>query len=243
MTPSRKLQLKETRGWFPAGDCVRRARSILSDGAFKLYVSIALDADARTGRFEATQKELAKLLGKSKRIIGVYIGEIETKAICRVLRASNQHWRTAFEVCDDYWPYHRDGFQEHSCESEYVARVRKAFLGLDCTSGLFGRAEERFAAELQERGIPIETVEDAIAMAAIRKYISWLNHGRSAPIASLRYIEPVMAEIKKDPWPPGYRENVRRSVDRYAKLWQKAVRNRETVVPRGISGYGPGGDR
>lgn len=222
MTPSRRLQLKETRGWFPAGDCVRRARSILSDGAFKLYVSIALDADARTGRFEATQKQLAKLLGKSKRIIGVYIGEIETKAVCRVLRASNQHSRTAFDVCDDYWPYHRDRCQEHLRESEYVARVRKAFLGLDCASGRFGPAEERFTAELQEREVPIETVEDAIAMAAIRKYISWLNHGRSAPIASLRYLEPVIAEIQAQPWPPGYREHVQTSVDRYAKLWQKA---------------------
>src|SRR5258707_11070946 len=107
MTPSSRLRLKEARGWFPAGDCVRRARAVLSDGAFKLYVSISLDADPRTGRFEATHKELAGLLQKSKRVVGVYVREVQTKAVCRVQRATNQHSRTVFEVCDQYWPYHR----------------------------------------------------------------------------------------------------------------------------------------
>ena len=90
---SSRLRVKQSRGWFPAGDGVRRARSLLSDGAFKLYISIALDADAGTGRYETTHQQLANLLGKSKRIIGVYIREVEAKGVCRMQFSRNPHGR------------------------------------------------------------------------------------------------------------------------------------------------------
>ena len=137
--PSR-LRLKERRGWFPAGDCVRRARNTLSDGAFKLYISISLDADPNTGRCEGTHQQLATLLRKSKRIIGVYVREIEGKGVCHVRPAANQHARTVFEVCDEYWPYHRVGGgpnqtpdtcqQTAETDDPYVERIRRYFLAL-----------------------------------------------------------------------------------------------------------------
>src|SRR2546427_10344233 len=55
--------LKEPTGWFAAGRSFRQALTLLSDGAFKLFAYICLEADRRTGRFETTQRELAQALG------------------------------------------------------------------------------------------------------------------------------------------------------------------------------------
>ena len=233
-----RLRLKEARGWFPAGDCVRRARSVLSDGAFKLYISISLDADASTGRFEATHKELATLLRKSKRIIGVYVREIEAKAVCRVQPARNQHARTVFEVGDEYWPYYRIGgtaggstpqLHEQAVDTDYqyVARIRKYFLGLGCVNGSFTPADERFARDLRKRRIAVETVESAMLMAAVRKYNSWLTNGASAPIASLRYVESLIGEIQQQPWPSGYRDYLEMKLHQLAQRWRESGNGRQ----------------
>jgi hypothetical protein len=229
-----RLRVKESRGWFPAGDCVRRALSLLSDGAFKLYISISLDADASTGRLEATHQQLAKLLGKSKRIIGVYIREIEAKGVCYVQPARNQHTRTVLEVCDEYWPYHRirniDGSgvpergEQRSSDNPYVARIRNYFLGLGCVNGSFTPADERFALQLSERGVAAERAEEAMLMAAIRKYNSWLTNGPSAPIGTLRYVESVISEIERQPWPSGYREYLEMKLLQFKKLWAESGR-------------------
>jgi hypothetical protein len=43
-------RLKHPSGWFAAGREVARAIALLSDGAFKLYIHLCLNADRRTGR-------------------------------------------------------------------------------------------------------------------------------------------------------------------------------------------------
>jgi len=43
-----RLNLKQKRGWFPAGDTFRKALAILSDGAFRLFTYLCLEADRRT---------------------------------------------------------------------------------------------------------------------------------------------------------------------------------------------------
>jgi hypothetical protein len=214
-------KLKASSGWFAAGVSFKRALTMLSDGAFRLFAYVSLEADRTTGRYEATQTELARVLGKSRRIIGKYVAELERKGVCTIHSGKNQYDRNTFEILEDYWPYYRDGYQEESQKSEYVARVRKAFLSLDCTKGSFGPSDERLAEELEKRGIPIVTIEDAIVLAAVRKYISWLNNGPSEPIASLNYVKPVIAEIQQQPWPPDYRDHLREKLIQYVELWQR----------------------
>jgi hypothetical protein len=77
-----KLTLKEPTGWFAAGESFRRALLLLSDGAFKMFAYLCLQADRRTARVETTHRELAQALGKSKRAIGTYVGELEKHRIC-----------------------------------------------------------------------------------------------------------------------------------------------------------------
>jgi hypothetical protein len=102
-----RLRLKQSAGWFPADDSFVKALTVLSDGAFKFFTFLCLKANRRTGQYQASQMELAVGLGKSRRIIGSYIAELQERGICKVRLAHNQYERTVFKICDDYWPYER----------------------------------------------------------------------------------------------------------------------------------------
>jgi hypothetical protein len=80
-----KLRIKESVGWFVAGEGFWCALSLLSDRAFKLFAYLSLQVNRRTGRMTATHKELAAALGKSKRVVGTYVAELEAKEVCKVL--------------------------------------------------------------------------------------------------------------------------------------------------------------
>ena len=54
------LKLKNPRNWFAAGDEVRKAINLLTDGAFKIFIYICLHARRDTGTLETNQTELAR---------------------------------------------------------------------------------------------------------------------------------------------------------------------------------------
>ena len=213
--------LKESTGWFAAGQSFRRALTLLSDGAFKLFAHVCLEADRRTGRFEASHKELASALGKSKRIIGRYVAELQAGQICEITPARNQYARTTFEVCDAFWPYRRLETSGESAEfRQYLDSVRECFLNLGCTSSSFGAADHATAKDLYERRIPVGLVRDALLMGALRKYTSWLNGTPSEPIQRLRYFESVIAEVQDgNPMPPGYSSYLQHKLESVAAAW------------------------
>jgi len=189
--------LKEPSGWFAGGGSFRRALVTLSDGAFKLFAYICLEANRRTGSYEAVQAELAAAIGKSRRIVGKYVEELESKRVCTVRRGTNQYARTSFEVRDEYWPYHRtqDGDAANGqVHNAYVDAIKRSFVSIGCTIGKFSARDAELAAELQRRYIPLDLVQDALLMGACRKYVSWLNGGSTEPIGSLRYFEGLITE-------------------------------------------------
>ena len=130
-------RLKIPRGWLAAGEGFRKALRLLSDGGFKLFAHLSLEAGRRTGRVHATQKELAAALKKSKRVIGTYTTELHHKGICSIRLGENQYSKTAFEICVDYWPYQREACVEKELGG-YVAAMRGSFIALGCTIGRFG---------------------------------------------------------------------------------------------------------
>jgi hypothetical protein len=216
--------LKEPSGWFAAGTSFRRALAALSDGAFKLFAYICLQADRRTGRYEAVQAELATAIDKSRRIVGKYVEELESKRVCTVRRGTNQYARTSFEIRDEYWPYHRtqnvEGVNNQGLNA-YVDAIRRSFVSIGCTVGKFSARDAQLAEELERRRIPLELVQDALLMGACRKYISWLNNGPSALIGSLSYFEGLVAEIRERPLPGDYREYLHRKVEQLTRAWGK----------------------
>lgn len=108
---NQRLRLKQPRGWFAAGEGFQRAIVGLSDGAFKLFAWLCMRAGWADGCFETTHKEMARALGKSKRAVGTWTAELQAKGVCQVKHGTNQHQPTRFQICDQYWPYHRDGAQ------------------------------------------------------------------------------------------------------------------------------------
>lgn len=232
-----RLSLKEPTGWFAAGDPFRKALASLSDGAFRLFAYLCLEADRRTGRFRATHRELAVALGRSKRVMGVYVAELETAGMCLVKPGKNQFAGTIFEISDDYWPYHRAADCPESPEQKaYVESVRECFLALGCGSGQFGAAEAAAAEDLRRRAIPLAVIEDAMLMGACRKYTSWFEGRALEPIRNLRYFESLIAEIQEKPFPPGYSAYLRRKVRQFAEIWNEAVKSGKGVPGRGYPG-------
>jgi hypothetical protein len=216
--------LKEPYGWFAAGGSFRRALATLSDGAFKLFAYICLEADRRTGRYEAVQAELASAIGKSRRIVGKYVDELESKRVCTVRKGTNQYARTSFEIRDEYWPYHRIQNIEGAvgqAHNAYVDAIERSFVSIGCTIGKFSARDAQLAEELQRRRIPLELVQDALLMGACRKYISWLNGGSAEPIGSLAYFEGLVAEIRERPLPADYREYLQKKVEQLTRAWTK----------------------
>jgi len=214
------LSLKESTGWFAAGNSFRRALSLLSDGAFKMFSYICLEADRITGRYEAVQKELAGALGKSRRIVGNYIRELEYKGVCNVRHGKNQYARTCFEIRDEYWPYVR--MTDGTPGDAYVDTIKNSFIALGCTTGKFTARDAQIADQFQKRHIPLELVQDALLMGACRKLISLLNGNSGEPIASLAYFEGLISEIRERPIPADYREYLRNKVDQLRISWTKA---------------------
>jgi len=217
-----RLQIKEPAGWFAAGEGFRSALSLLSDGAFRLFAYLSLQANRRTGCLGATHKELAAALGKSKRVIGSYVAELETKGICKVRPGKNQFSATVLEITDRYWPYYRVTAELESPETEaYVESVREWFEELGCTSGKFGAAETDAAKQLQQRAVPLAVVYDAMLLGACRKFDAWLNDRPTEPIRSMVYFEPLIAEIQAKPLPAGYSAYLRMKVRQFSKSWQE----------------------
>lgn len=229
-----KLTLKEPTGWFVAGESFRRALLLLSDGAFKMFAYLCLQADRRTARVEMTHRELAQALGKSKRAIGTYVGELEKHRICRAHAGRNQFARTVFEIEETYWPYDRlASCSEPTQERTYIEFVRQAFLAMACGSGKFTPADAKTAGQMEADGIPLEIIQDAILLGSCRKYISWLNGGSAEVIGSLRYFAQIVIELRRQPISADYRHHLRAKAESYAEIW----RTRKRLLQPSPGGY------
>ena len=205
-----------------------------SDGAFKLFAWLCVKADKTDGSIQITHRQLSLALGKSKRAVGTYVAELQRKGVCRVEVARNQYAQTSLEICDEYWPYQKSNASIEAPtlnmatsatadpnSLDYVATVRQWFLSLECGKKSFSAADEHFARELNERGVAIRTVENALLLGACRKYVSWLNRETSSavsPISSLAYFQDVIAEAEElqDSFTEDYRRYLRGKLKKYA---------------------------
>jgi hypothetical protein len=103
----------------------------------------------------------------------------------------------------------------------YIAAVREMFLAVGCGKGNFSPADEQAASDLARRGVELDLVRDALLIGELRKYVSWLNNGDSAPIGSLNYFTAVIEEIRQLPIQPGYRAYLRAKLRQFRRQWNK----------------------
>lgn len=96
----------------------------------------------------------------------------------------------------------------------YARRVLEAYRSTPGTTGHVRPADRRLAADLFLRGVPLQTVLDALLLATARRY------GRATPaslpptVRSLAYFASIVDEIVAEPLPDGYRRHLAYKIDR-----------------------------
>ena len=140
-----RLILKQPTGWFAAGREFAQAITLLSDGAFKLYVYACLRAGRHTGCLRATVEELARAVETTPSVIAMNVDELEERAVCCVRR--DQSPQLVLQIHDHFWPYQRQLTTERPLgpETEFVDRVRGLFLAPACVQASFSAADGKLA--------------------------------------------------------------------------------------------------
>ena len=151
-----RLTLKHPSGFFAAGCEMKEALTVLSDGAFKIYVYVCLHADRRTAQLRFRMAELAQATGHSTRSLTSYLEELRRTEVSQIYRAANQHEVGRIEIRDRFWPYEKQlpASLEDPEQALFVTRVRGWFLEPACVQ--FGVADEKLAGDWYRAGISIE---------------------------------------------------------------------------------------
>jgi hypothetical protein len=80
-------------------------------------------------------------------------------------------------------------------QHDYVNRLLEAYRTTPGTSGTVRRPDRVLAAQLYERGVPLEAVENALVLAATRRMIRPAGAAPLGTIRSLAYFSPVIEEV------------------------------------------------
>jgi hypothetical protein len=208
-----RLMLKQPTGWFAAGREVAQAMTLLSDGAFKLYLHLCLQANRHTARVVLNPTEWMNLLGKDPAWIEACLGELYRNRVCDRDGGS-------VEVYDRFWPYQKlAGVAAAAPEVEFVRQVRSAFLQPACVRSTFTAADEKLALSLCRRGVSVEQIGRAIWLGCARKYVAMLNGQTRQPITSLAYFVSLIEEVSQPQIPASYWDHVRRRMEEMEKRW------------------------
>lgn len=218
---SSPLRLKNARNWFAAGIEAQQALEVLTDGAFKVFIYICLNAERETGILHTTQMELARNLRKSHGTIRKYLREMETVSICQCRFGHNPVARGTVQISPSYWPYERQKVQSPTDGSDrFVSEIRKMLAERACVRTSFSTADEVLARQWFNAAVPLERIGQAIILGCARKYVSWRNNPAAhGPISTLRYFEPILEEIKQQKLDPDYWEFLSFRIQRHEKLW------------------------
>ena len=190
------MRIKQT-GWFAAGPEVLNALQLLSDGGFRQYFYLCLNARRDTGRIRVSYAELAQILRRSRRSIACHFDELREKHVCIVAPGANQYSRTEVEICDEFWPYARGSAVISPSEwALYYAGIKSLLSKRACIHCAFTASDERFAAELFARRVPLDEIEKAIALACCRKYAGLLNGTHNEMIRRFSYFRGTLEEVQ-----------------------------------------------
>jgi len=209
-----RLILKQPTGWFAAGREVAQALELLSNGAFKLYLHLCLEADRYTGRVKIELVELTRILRRGPASIEADFGELQAQGIC-------ERYQDQVEICDRFWPYQKQVAVATGppAPAEFLRQLRAAFLAPACVRSAFTAADEKLARKLSQRGVTLEQLRRAIWLGCARKYVAMLNGQPRLPITSLAYFASLIEEVSQSHIPDSYWEHVRRKMEAMEKRW------------------------
>lgn len=190
-----------------------QAMTLLSDGAFKLYLHLCLQADRHTARVVFNAAEWTRVLGKDPAWAEACLGELYRNRVCERSGGS-------VEICDRFWPYQKQSSRAAAApEVEFVRQIRTAFLKPACVRSTFTAADEKLALNLFRREVSLEQVCWAIWLGCARKYVAMLNGQTRQPIASLAYFAALIEEVRQPQIPASYWDHVRRRLEELERRW------------------------
>ena len=99
-------------------------------------------------------------------------------------------------------------------QNEYVCQVLEAYRKTPGTMGVVRRADRTLAAQLYQRGLSVQVIENALVLAAARRLIRPADALPLGTIRSLAYFLPVIEEVLNLPVRPDYFEYLRRKLTR-----------------------------
>lgn len=99
-------------------------------------------------------------------------------------------------------------------QRDYVWRLLGAYRTTPSTCGVVRRADRLLAAQLYERGVPVEVVENALTLAAARRLIRPEGAPPLGTVRSLAYFVPVIEEVLQGKTDPNYFRYLRSKLQR-----------------------------
>lgn len=213
-------RLKHPTGWFAAGREVSRALPLLSDGAFRLYIYLCLNADRATGMLKVGHADLVKALGKSRRSIIAYLDELREQQVCDIRPGMNQHIGGEIEIRDAFWPYEKESAQVKPAGlAGYSGQIRRLLQSRQCVDSSFTPADEKLAAAFFQQKIPIEQIEHGFLLACARRFVTLVNGDGAGAITSLHYFQNAITEAGRLQMPGDYWRYLQFRVDHLEQQW------------------------
>jgi hypothetical protein len=99
-------------------------------------------------------------------------------------------------------------------QREYVRLVLESYRSTPATAGVARRADRLFAIRLFERGVSLETVANALTLAAARRSARPADAPPLGIIRSLAYFAPVIEEVLLLKTGPDYFQHLRNKLNR-----------------------------
>lgn len=100
-------------------------------------------------------------------------------------------------------------------QREYVRRLLEAYRATPGTSGAVRRPDRLLAAQLHQRGVPLEAVENALTLAAARRLARPTDAPPLGVIRSLAYFSPVIEEVLQLQVGPEYFRHLRKRTGQF----------------------------
>ncbi len=104
--------------------------------------------------------------------------------------------------------------QQPSGREEYVRKVLEAYRNTPGTCGHLRRPDRLLAVQLYQRGIPLNKVENALVLAAVRRKIRPADAPPLTAVRSLAYFMPVIEEVLETEVSEDYFQYVRQKLQR-----------------------------
>lgn len=219
---TQQLTLKNPRGWFAAGAEVEKAMVVLSDGAFRLFIYLCLNARRDNGVLENSLTQLAENTRRGKNSIRKYLHEMADAGICRFHFSHNPMGEGCIEINEAFWPYIKTAEESPANEAEaYIAEIKKILQARPCVREFLSAADEIQARNWFDQKISLNLIQQAIQLGCVRKYVSWRNNQTRSLINSLSYFQPIIEELKDQKLDAEYCNYIRYRLGRMENHWKE----------------------